>query len=416
PTRRASDLLPPRQHVHLGLELRVRRDRARLRKHHPTLHLVLRNTAQQQPHVVARHPLLQELAEHLHTRHHRLLRRPKPHNLHLIPNLDPTTLDTARRHRPTTRDREHVLHRHQERLVRITHRLRNVRVHRIHELGDLLPPLRLRIPTLQRLQRTATNHRNLIPREVILRQKLPNLQLHQVQKLRIVHHVHLVQEDHDVRHVHLTRQQNVLARLRHRTIRSTHHQNRPVHLRRTRDHVLHIIRVPRAVHVRVVPLLRLVLHVRRRNRDPTLTLLRRLVNLIVPNMLRQTLRRLNPRDRRRQRRLPMIHVPNRPNVHVRLRPLKLRLSHVSPRGGPVVRVQELATGIEPVTSSLPRKRSTTELRERAYARRGSAPLSRRTRAAAHGSGSSTHPARQPPDRGAGDGTRTRDPQLGRLML
>ena len=33
------------------------------------------------------------------------------------------------------------------------------------------------------------------------------------------------------------------------------------------------------------------------------------------------------RDRRRQRRLPMVDVPHRPHVHVRLRPLKLLLRH-----------------------------------------------------------------------------------------
>ena len=81
---------------------------------------------------------------------------------------------------------------------------------------------------------------------------------------------HLVQEHHDVRHVHLARQQDVLARLRHRAVRRAHHQDRAVHLRRARDHVLHVVGVARAVHVRVVPLLRLVLHVRRRDRDPAL--------------------------------------------------------------------------------------------------------------------------------------------------
>src|SRR5207245_287626 len=51
-----------RQHVHLALKLRVRRDRLRLRQHHPPLHLVLLHAAQQQPHVVPPLPLLQELA------------------------------------------------------------------------------------------------------------------------------------------------------------------------------------------------------------------------------------------------------------------------------------------------------------------------------------------------------------------
>ena len=67
-----------------------------------------------------------------------------------------------------------------------------------------------------------------------------------------------------MRHVHLTRQQHVLTRLRHRTVRGAHHQDRAVHLRRSRDHVLHVVRVARAVDVRVVTVLSLVLHVRRR--------------------------------------------------------------------------------------------------------------------------------------------------------
>src|SRR5205807_3609803 len=43
--------------------------------------------------------------------------------------------------------------------------------------------------------------------------------------------------------------------------------------------------------------------------------------------LRLPQRRQHPRDRRRQRRLPVVHVPDRPHVDVRLRPLKLRLRH-----------------------------------------------------------------------------------------
>ena len=40
-----------------------------------------------QPHVVPRLRLVQQLAEHLHPRHHRLPRLPKPHDLHLVPHL-----------------------------------------------------------------------------------------------------------------------------------------------------------------------------------------------------------------------------------------------------------------------------------------------------------------------------------------
>src|SRR5690606_15126541 len=200
------------------------------------------------------------------------------------------------------------------------------------------------------------------------RQQVPDLHLHQLQKLRIVNLVRLVQVHHDVRHTHLTRQKNVLPRLRPRTVRRTHHQDRTVHLRRTRDHVLHIVRVPRTVHVRVMTLVALVLHVRRRNRDTTRLLLRRIVNLVVTAYLAPVPLRHHLRQRRRQRRLPVVHVPNRPHVHVRLRTLKLSFRHcaslvaLSRRYVPVGRVRlEPTPGFEPGTSSLPRKCSTPEL-------------------------------------------------------
>src|SRR5262249_703111 len=125
----------------------------------------------------------------------------------------------------------------------------------------------------------------------------------------------------------LPRQEDLLARLRHRSVRRRHHQNRTVHLRRPRDHVLHVVRMPRTVHVRVVTLVRRVLHVRRVDRDPSRLLLRRVVDLVVRLRLRQPLLRQNQRDRRRQRRLPVIHVPNRPYVHVRLAAIELLFSH-----------------------------------------------------------------------------------------
>ena len=133
-----------------------------------------------------------------------------------------------------------------------------------------------------------------------------------------------------MRNVHLTSQKDVLPSLRHRTVSRRNHQDRTVHLRRTRDHVLHVVRVTRAVHMSVVTILRLVLHVSRRDRDPALALLGSLVDLVERHELRQTLRSQRLRDRCRQRRLAVIHVTNRPDVHVRLRALKLLLRHTFP--------------------------------------------------------------------------------------
>ena len=180
-----------------------------------------------------------------------------------------------------------------------------------------------------RRQRRTSDDRNVVARELVHRQQLAQLQLHQVQQLRVVHHVHFVHVHHDGRHVHLTRQQNVLARLRHRAVVRRHHQDSAVHLRRARDHVLDVVRVPRAIHVRVVPRLRLVFHVGDRDGDPALFLFRRLVNRVEFHHLRLAQFRKHLGDTTRQRGLPVVHVTNRPNVHVRLCPLEFFLRHRS---------------------------------------------------------------------------------------
>src|SRR5690606_3830601 len=62
--RRVTATLLLRQNVHLTLELRVRRDRTRLRQHLTALNLLALRPAQQHPNVVPRLPLVQKLAEH----------------------------------------------------------------------------------------------------------------------------------------------------------------------------------------------------------------------------------------------------------------------------------------------------------------------------------------------------------------
>src|SRR5688572_12706732 len=314
--RRVSSTLFLRQHIGLGLELRVRCDRARFRDYLAALNVLALNATQQQPYVVSRHAFVQQLLEHLHARYYRLYRRSDPYHLYRLVHLHHAPLHSPRRHRPATLDREDVFHRHQKRLLNVARRRRNITVNRRHQLFHRLLPFGI---AFQSLQRRTLHHRNLVPRKLISAQQLSHFQLHQLQQLRIVHRVRFVHEHHHRRHSYLPRQQNMLSRLRHRTIGSSHYQYRSVHLRRPRDHVLHIIRVPWTVHVRVVPGLRLILHVRRGDRDPPRFLFRRLVDLVKGYELH--LRILLPqylRDRRRQRRLPVIHVPDGPDVHVRL--------------------------------------------------------------------------------------------------
>ncbi len=120
----------------------------------------------------------------------------------------------------------------------------------------------------------------------------------------------------------------MLPRLRHRTIIRSNHQYRTIHLRRTRYHVLDIVRMTRTVHMRIMPVVRLILHMRRRYRYPPRLLLRRLVYLIKRNIVRHALLLQMLRNRRRQRRLTMIYMTNRPHIYMRLRPLKFLLRHL----------------------------------------------------------------------------------------
>jgi hypothetical protein len=124
-------------------------------------------------------------------------------------------------------------------------------------------------------------------------------------------------------------EQHVLTGLRHRAVGRRDHQDRAVHLRRTGDHVLDVVGVTGAVHVRVVPLLRLVLDVRDRDRDAALPLLGSLVDHVEGRGLVQgrvlVVQHLG--DRCGQRRLAVVDVTDRADVDVRLSPLELRLSH-----------------------------------------------------------------------------------------
>ena len=165
------------------------------------------------------------------------------------------------------------------------------------------------------------------PGKSYLLEQLAHFHLDELEQLGVVDHVALVQEHDDVGHADLARQQDVLARLRHRAVGGRAHQDRAVHLRRAGDHVLDVVGVPGAVDVRVVAVGGLVLDVRGVDRDAARLFFRRRVDLVVALGFAAELRRQDRRDRRRQRRLAMVHVTNRAHVHVRLGAFKLAFCH-----------------------------------------------------------------------------------------
>ena len=185
---------------------------------------------------------------------------------------------------------------------------------------------------------------------------------------------------------------------------------RAVHLRRAGDHVLDVVGVTRAVDVRVVPVRRAVLDVARRDRQDLGRVaaslrLGGLGHLVVRDELRPALVGRHLGERRRQRRLAVVDVADGADVDVRFGTIELLFRHVvivlacvatsvarlpaapstsscatASRSLPTVargsdtrrlrrgcgvdlslapraNVLEPMTGIEPVTSSLPRTRS-----------------------------------------------------------
>ena len=120
----------------------------------------------------------------------------------------------------------------------------------------------------------------------------------------------------------------MLTGLGHRAVRGRHDQDRAVHLRRAGDHVLNIVSVAGAVHVRIVTVLRLILNVGGVDGDSACFLFRSLVDFVVPHGLGFALLRQRHRDRGRQRGLAVVNVSDRSDVYMGLCPFITSFCHL----------------------------------------------------------------------------------------
>ena len=253
-------------------------------------------------------------------------------DLDLLVDLEDAALDTTGDDGATAGDGEDVLDGHEERLVRLAHRLGDVAVDGVHQLEDGLAPLRV---ALERLERRDLDDREVVAGELVDREQLTDLHLDELEDLLVVDHVGLVERHDDVGDADLAGQEDVLLGLRHRAVGGGDDQDRAVHLGRTGDHVLHVVRVTGAVDVGVVTTLGLVLDVRDGDGDTALLLLGRLVDVVerehgvqVRVLVVQDLG-----DRSRQRRLTVVDVTDGADVDVRLGPLELCLRHLMSSSG-----------------------------------------------------------------------------------
>src|ERR1700722_18298254 len=124
--RRVASTLFLLEDVDLGLELRVRRNRARLAENLATLDLLALGTAQEASDVVAGLTLVEDLLEHLDAGHDCRGRRLDADDLDGLASLDDALLNAAGSDRATAGDREDILDRHQERLVQVARGLGGV--------------------------------------------------------------------------------------------------------------------------------------------------------------------------------------------------------------------------------------------------------------------------------------------------
>ncbi len=319
------------QDVDLGVELRVRLDRAGLGHNLAALDFLSLDTAQEKPDVVARLAVVERLPEHLDARANGLAGlRVKADDLDFFHRLELTALDTTRGDRAATCDREDVFDGHQERLVFVALGGRNVAVDGCHQVEDRLEgrvvDTGALLEGLQHFDGGTLYDRAVL--EAVLLEEVVDFHLDKLEQLVVVDEVGLVDKDHDVRDADLPREQDVLARLGHRAVGGSDHEDRAVHLGRAGDHVLDEVGVTGAVDVGVVPRIGLVLLVRDIDRDAASLLLGSAVDLFVGDFLGVALQSQGLGDRGRQRRLAVVDVADGADIDVRLGPLEFLSSHV----------------------------------------------------------------------------------------
>src|SRR5947209_4965273 len=181
--------------VSLGLELGMRLHRTRLAQNLTALDFLALGSAQQRADVVAGLTLIEQLAEHLNTGDDGFLGFAKADDLDFLADLDHPALDAAGYHGAAAGDREYVFHRHQERLVDRTLRLRNVLVDALHQLEDRIVT-ELFVLVFECRQSRTLDDRDFVAWEIILREQFADFQLNEFEQFGIVHHVALV-EVHD---------------------------------------------------------------------------------------------------------------------------------------------------------------------------------------------------------------------------
>src|SRR3990167_7489389 len=169
------------QNVNLSSELGMRLDCARFDQYLATLDIITLGTAQQNAAVLASTTFVEQLAEHLNTSTSSFDSVTKTNNLNFFLNADNATLNTTSHNSAATGDREHILDRHQERLINSTLRLRNICIQRLDQLLDGSGTHLVVVLTVQRHQRRTNDDRSVVAWEIVSAQQIAHFHLNQLQ-------------------------------------------------------------------------------------------------------------------------------------------------------------------------------------------------------------------------------------------
>jgi len=318
------------QDVDLCLAFGVRGDCSGFGKHCTAGHLFAVNTAEKTSDGVAGNAFGEGLLEHLDAGYDGGLRLTEADDFHGLAGLNFATFDSAGDDGAAAFDAEDVFDRHDEGQVDGTVWDRDVVIDRFHELVDLLDPFVGRVfGVLKSVESADLDNRKIVAREVVGREEFSDFEFDEFEQFFVVHHVALVEGDDECRDVYLSCEQDVLARLGHWSVGSGDDENCAVHLGGTGDHVFDVVRVAWAVNVSVVPVSGLIFGVGSCDRDAAFALFGRVVDVfeVFGGNVQLGVVRQNLRNRRCEGRLPMVDVPNRADVNVRLGPVKDLLRH-----------------------------------------------------------------------------------------
>ena len=197
--------------VDFAFELGVRGDRTRSSHDLATLDVGAVDAAEQQTGVVAGLALIHLLVEGLDGGDGGGLGRADADDLDVRVDRQLAALDTTGDDGATAGDGEDVLDRHQERLVEVVDRGRDVLVDVVHELLDGGNPLVVIRSVVMQSAVSGGVHDRAVAVEAVLVEEVADLFFDELDELFVIDHIALVQSDEDLRDADLTGEQHVLA-------------------------------------------------------------------------------------------------------------------------------------------------------------------------------------------------------------